>query len=237
MNNHCGNCCNNCRGELCASKVPIFENLNNEELLKIVNTINHKEYAKGDVVFTEGNVANTLFFINEGKIKLYKYTKDGKEQILHVLSEGDFFGELELIKPSKYGFNSKAIIDSKICTLTKDEMKEIMMKNPEIGIKVLETVGERLSKVESLVQNLATNDVDSRMAYLLTDLMEKYGENIEKNISIELPLSREEMANFIGVTRETISRKLKKFEDEKLIKILGTKIIIVLDEEGLKNYI
>lgn len=237
MNNHCGNCCNNCRGELCASKVPIFENLNNEELLKIVNTINHKEYAKGDVVFTEGNVANTLFFINEGKIKLYKYTKDGKEQILHVLSEGDFFGELELIKPSKYGFNSKAIIDSKICTLTKDEMKEIMMKNPEIGIKVLEAVGERLSKVESLVQNLATNDVDSRMAYLLTDLMEKYGENIEKNISIELPLSREEMANFIGVTRETISRKLKKFEDEKLIKIVGTKIIIVLDEEGLKNYI
>ncbi|ETI89258.1 MAG: Crp/Fnr family transcriptional regulator [Clostridium butyricum] len=237
MNNHCGNCCNNCRGELCASKVPIFENLNNEELLKIVNTINHKEYAKGDVVFTEGNVANTLFFINEGKIKLYKYTKDGKEQILHVLSEGDFFGELELIKPSKYGFNSKAIIDSKICTLTKDEMKEIMMKNPEIGIKVLETVGERLSKVESLVQNLATNDVDSRMAYLLTDLMEKYGENIEKNISIELPLSREEMANFIGVTRETISRKLKKFEDEKLIKIVGTKIIIILDEEGLKDYI
>lgn len=237
MNNHCGNCCNNCRGELCASKVPIFENLNNEELLKIVNTINHKEYAKGDVVFTEGNVANTLFFINEGKIKLYKYTKDGKEQILHVLSEGDFFGELELIKPSKYGFNSKAIVDSKICTLTKDEMKEIMMKNPEIGIKVLEAVGERLSKVESLVQNLATNDVDSRMAYLLTDLMEKYGENIEKNISIELPLSREEMANFIGVTRETISRKLKKFEDEKLIKIVGTKIIIVLDEEGLKNYI
>lgn len=156
---------------------------------------------------------------------------------MHVLSEGDFFGELELIKPSKYGFNSKAIIDSKICTLTKDEMKEIMMKNPEIGIKVLETVGERLSKVESLVKNLATNDVDSRMAYLLTDLMEKYGENIEKKISMELPLSREEMANFIGVTRETISRKLKKFEDEKLIKIVGTKIIIILDDEGLKNYI
>lgn len=237
MNSHCGNCCNNCRGELCASKVPIFENLNNEELLEVVNTINHKEYNKGDVIFTEGNVANTLYFINEGKIKLYKYTKDGKEQILHVLSEGDFFGELELIKPSKYGFNAKAIVDSKICTLTKDEMKDIMMGNPEIGIKVLEAVGERLSKVESLVQNLATNDVDSRMAYLLTDLMEKYGETIGNNISIELPLSREDMASFIGVTRETISRKLKKFEDEKLIKIVGTKNIIILDQEGLKDYI
>ena len=237
MNSHCGNCCNNCRGELCASKVPIFENLNNEELLEVVNTINHKEYNKGDVIFTEGNVANTLYFINEGKIKLYKYTKDGKEQILHVLSEGDFFGELELIKPSKYGFNAKAIVDSKICTLTKDEMKDIMMGNPEIGIKVLEAVGERLSKVESLVQNLATNDVDSRMAYLLTDLMEKYGEIMEDNISIKLPLSREDMASYIGVTRETISRKLKKFEDEKLIKIVGTKNIIILDQEGLKDYI
>ena len=237
MNNNCSNCCNNCRGELCASKIPIFENLNNEELLEIVNTINHKEYVKGDVIFTEGNRANTLYFINEGKIKLYKYTKDGKEQILHVLSEGEFFGELELIKVSKYGFNSKAIVNAKICTLTKDEMKDIIMRKPEIGIKVLETVGERLSKVESLVQNLATNDVDSRMAYLLTDLMEKYGEITEDNISIKLPLSREDMASFIGVTRETISRKLKKFEDEKLIKIVGTKNIIIIDEEGLKDYI
>lgn len=237
MNKHCGNCCNSCRGELCASKVPIFENLNNEELLEIVKTINHKEYIKGDVIFTEGNIANTLYFVNEGKIKLYKYTKDGKEQILHVLSEGDFFGELDLIKPSKYGFNAKAIVDSKICTLTKEEMKDIMMRNPEIGIKLLETVGERLAKVENLVQNLATNDVDSRMAYLITDLMEKYGEPTGNNISIKLPLSREEMANYIGVTRETISRKLKKLEDENLIKIIGTKNIVILDEEGLRDYI
>lgn len=237
MNIHCGNCCNNCRGGLCASKVPIFENLNRDELVEIVNRINHKEFSKGGVIFNEGNIANTLYFINEGKIKLYKYTKDGKEQILHILSEGDFFGELELIKPSKYGFNSKAIEDAKICTLTKEEMKDIMMKNPEIGIKVLETVGERLSKVENLVQNLATNDVDSRMAYLIIELMEKYGENVDGNISVKLPISREDMASFIGVTRETISRKLKKLEDENLIKIIGTKTIIIIDEEGLRNYI
>ncbi|WP_251862219.1 Crp/Fnr family transcriptional regulator [Clostridium sp. Marseille-Q2269] len=237
MNNNCGNCCNSCRGQLCASKVSIFENLNNEELLEIVKTINHKEYAKGDTIFTEGNVANTLYFINEGNIKLYKYTKDGKEQILHILSEGEFFGELDLIKPSKYGFNAKAIVNSKMCTLTKDEMKDIIMRKPEIGIKVLETVGARVAEVENLVQNLATNDVDSRLAYLLTDLMEKYGEVAENCISIKLPLSREDMANYIGVTRETISRKLKKFEDEKLIKIVGSKKIIILDEEGLKDYI
>jgi CRP/FNR family transcriptional regulator len=69
------------------------------------------------------------------------------------------------------------------------------------------------------------------------DLMEKYGDASEEKVSIKLPLSREDMANYIGVTRETISRKLKKFEDEELIKIVGTKNIIILDEEGIKDYI
>lgn len=237
MNSSCSNCCNNCRGELCASKVPIFENLNYQELLEIVNIINHKELKKGDTIFSEGGIANTLYFINEGKIKLYKVTKDGKEQILHILSEGDFFGELELLKVSTYGFSSKAIMDSKICTLTKDEMKKIMLKNPEISMKVLETLAKRLSSVENLAQNLATNDADSRIAYLLIDLSEKYGEKTDKNISIKLPLTREDMANYIGVTRETISRKLKKFEDENLIKLIGAKSILILDEEKLKDYI
>lgn len=234
MNN---GCCNKCNKKLCASKVPIFENLDCDELLEIVKMIVHKQFNKGDTIFTEGSPANTLFFVNEGKIKLYKYNKDGKEQILHILSEGDFFGELDLLKDSEYKFNSKAIEKVKICTLTKNEMKNIIMNNPQIGIKLLESVGQRLSAIENLAQNLSTNDVDSRIAYLLINLMEKYSEKIDKHKSIKLPITREDMANYIGVTRETISRKLKKFEDEHIIKLVGTKGIIVLDEEGLESYI
>lgn len=168
---------------------------------------------------------------------MYKYTKDGKEQILYILSEGDFFGELDLLKPSKYGFYSKAMLNSKICSITKEQMKNIIVKRPEIGIKILETVAERLIKVENMIQNLATNNADSRMAYLLIDLANKYGEIIEKDVFVTLPLSREEMANYIGVTRETISRKLRKFEKENLIKIVGTKKIIISNKEGLEKYI
>ena len=230
-------CHNNCREDICVRKVPIFENLNEEELFEIAKIINHKEYLKGDVIFTEGDAASILYFVNKGRIKLYKYTKEGKEQILHVLSEGDFFGELDLLKLSKYGFSSKAIVDSKICTITKIQMKDIIIKKPEIGIKLLETLAERLSRVENIAQNLATNDVDSRMAYLLVNLIEKYGRQQENDIFIKLPISREDMAGFIGVTRETISRKLKKFEDEKLIKIVGTRNIIILDENGLRRYV
>lgn len=234
MNN---SCCNRCSKKLCASKVPIFENLDCDELLEIVENIVHKQFNKGDTIFTEGSSADTLFFVNEGKIKLYKYNKDGKEQILHILSEGDFFGELDLLKTSKYKFNSKAIDNVKICTLTKKEVTNIIMKNPKIGIKLLESVGQRLSAIESLAQNLSTNDVDARIAYLLINLLDKYAVKGTEHTTINLPITREDMANYIGVTRETISRKLKKFEDEGIIKLISTKKILVLDEDGLSDYI
>lgn len=228
----CGKC-----SRFCASRVPIFENLDCNELEEIVEEIEHKTFDKGTMIFSEGSEANTLFFINEGKIKLYKYNKDGKEQILHILTNGDFFGELDLIKSSTYKFNAKAMDNAKICTLKKSEVKNIIMKKPEIAIKLLESVGERLAAIENLAQNLSTNDVDARIAYLLLNLMDKYSEDSNGKKLIKLPLSREDMASYIGVTRETISRKLKKLEDECLIKIIGTKNILILDEEGLSDYI
>lgn len=229
--------CRECNKKLCAAKVPIFENLSCDELEEIVKKINHRVYKKNDIVFSEGNQANTLYFVNEGNIKLYKYNKDGKEQILHMLSDGDFFGELDLVKISEYKFNAKAIKDTKICSLKNDEMKTIINKKPEIAIKFLESLGQRLSAIENLAQNLSTNDIDARIAYLLINLMDKHLEVSDGVKSIKLPISREDMANYIGVTRETISRKLRKFEDENLIKVIGTKKILILDEDGLKNYI
>lgn len=231
----CG--CSNCQKKLCASKVPMFENLECDELVAIVNKIKHKSFEKGELIFREGNTSDVLYFVNIGRIKIYKYTKNGKEQILHILSEGDFFGELNLLKSTIYTFNAKAIDKTNLCILTKQEFKNIMIQHPEISIKLLESVGHRLSEAENLAQNLATNDIDSRLAYLILDLTEKYGMFNEKYLSIKLPLSREEMANYIGVTRETISRKLKKFEDEGLIKLVGTKKMMILDKEKLEDYI
>lgn len=231
------NCCDNCRKDVCTKKVPIFTVLNSCELIDVLEKIVHKNFKKNEIIFLEGGTAKTLYFINEGKIKLYKYTKDGKEQIMHILSEGDFFGELNLLKESKYGFNAKAIEDCKICTLTNDNFKEILLGKPEISIKILEVMGERLSRIENLAQNLATNDIDARITYLLLDLSQKYGKEKYNNINIDLPINREDMANYIGITRETVSRKLKKFEEEGLIKIVGTKKIVILDKEKLSKYI
>ena len=136
------NCCDNCRKDVCTKKVPIFAVLNSCELIDVLEKIVHKEFEKNEIIFSEGGKAETLYFVNEGKIKLYKYTKDGKEQILHILSEGDFFGELNLLRESEYGFNAKAIENCKICTLGKDKFKDILLNKPEISIKILEVIVE-----------------------------------------------------------------------------------------------
>jgi len=229
--------CKDCKTSLCASKVAIFSNLSNQELIEIISMTGHEGYKKGDSIFFEGKEANTLFLINQGKIKLFKYTKDGREQILDILSEGDFFGELNLFKEGEYSFNAEAVEATKLCTLTKENMREIILRRPEIALKILEVIGERLTKLETLAQNLATNDVEVRIANLIFELKEKYGRNISNGIEIKLPITREDMSHYAGVARETISRKLKKFEEEGIIKLIGNKKMIILDEEKLENYI
>lgn len=228
--------CSKCT-EFCLNKVSIFKNLENSQKIDILKKIEHKKFKKGDVIFNEGDDSKSLFFISYGRMKLYKYTTDGKEQIISILSEGDFYGELDILKESKYRVNAKAITDCRICTITSRDFKELMSTRPELALAVIDSLTERLTEAEGLVRSLATNDIEARVAYLLVSLIDKYGEKKNNTIEISIPLTREDMANYIGVARETISRKLKKLEDEGIIKLAGNKKIIVLNREFFYDYI
>jgi len=230
--------CDRCRHNLCAAKVPIFSFLSDAELRKIIAMTGHKAYKKGEIICSEGHSSDTLFILNEGQVKLSKITKEGKEQIVHILTSGDFFGEMNLFGGSKsYNFSAYAISDVKICTLTKKDMDKILLDNPEISLKLLREVTRRLAETENLAQNLATNDAEVRVAYMLLEFSEKYGLKSSEGIEIKLPVNREEMANYSGVTRETISRKLAGFEQEGFIELIGNKVIIIKDEEALRAFV
>ena len=230
--------CANCNHTLCAKKVPIFSFLSDEELKKIVDMTGHKSYKKGDLLCSEGEKSDTLFIINEGGVKISKLTKDGKEQIVHIFTSGDFFGELSLFSNNEtYNFDVYAISDLKICTLTKQNMNEILMSNPEISLKLLQVITKRLTQTENLAQNLATNDAEIRIAYMLLEFAEKYGVPTDQGLQVKLPINREEMANYVGVTRETISRKLSIFEELDIISLKGNKILIIKRLDMLKSYV
>ncbi|MEK6264671.1 MAG: Crp/Fnr family transcriptional regulator, partial [Clostridium sp.] len=194
------NCnCEKCTNSLCAKKVPIFSFLSDDELIKIIDMTGHKVYKKGDMLCSQGEKSDTLFIINEGQVKISKLTKEGKEQIVHIFTGGDFFGELSLFSSDElFNFDAYAISNVKICTLTKQDMDKIIMSNPEISLKLLKVISKRLSQTENLAQNLATNDAEIRIAFMLLEFGEKYGVSIDEGLQIKLPINREEMANYVG---------------------------------------
>lgn len=233
-----GNCnhhaCN--QGEpICARHISIFSALSDSELQNIIKMVIRREYIKGEVLCREGETSDNLFLIRDGKIKLSKMTRDGKEQILHILTKGDFFGETNLFDDIASSFTATAINNAKICTLSRANLEGILKQNPEISMKILKELSHRLAETEDLAKVLATKDVEARIASMLLEFSEKYGKLVDDNIHIELPINREDMANYCGVTRETISRKLSKFESEDIINLKGNKIIIVKDIDILKD--
>ncbi len=235
--NHKGCNCGKCTHKFCASKVPIFSTLSQEELAELNSLKINKDYKKGEILFFEGDQMESLYIINQGRVKVFKYTKEGKEQILYILSEGDIFGELSLFRSEKLTFNVEALEDVNTCILTKRNFEVILGKRPEISMKILEVMGERLIKMETLIQSLGTKDIEARIATFLLELIPEYTKSRGSIREIELPLSREEIANYIGVTRETISRKLGKMQEEGILKVKGIKKIIILNEEALKAYL
>lgn len=227
--------CKKCKGRYCAGKTSIFSILEEPQLKEITDKITRKTYKKGEMIFFEGDVSDKLYVINHGKVKVFKYTKDGKEQILYITSDGDFIGDLSLLKKDEFKFNAEALEDVSMCQLTKYDFDSIVMENPEIALKILEVLYERIHKLEDLIQNLSTKDIETRISGLLLGFIKDFGEPENNTIRLELPLTREDMANYIGVTRETISRKLNSMQEEGILELLGNRTIIIKDLEYLEE--
>ena len=219
----------------CARNISIFASLTDNELKDVVNTVKRKEYIKGEIICREGEILNKLLLIRDWKIKISKMTKDGKEQILHILTKGDFLGESNLFNDEASRFSVTAITNARICTISKENLEDILIKNPPISLKIIKEISKKLSETEDLSKVLATKDIVSRVASMLVEFSTKYGQEDEEGILIKLPINREDMANYCGVTRETISRKLSKFESDKLISVRGNKIIIITELEKLRE--
>ena len=235
---NCDCCCEKCASRLYAREVPIFESLSEEELDRIISIRKHMFLKKGESLFLEGDKVSKLFIISEGMIKISKTTVTGKEQIINILTVGDFLGESNILGDThEINVSATAVKNTELCTISREDLKEILYSNPEIALKLLSELNKRLSEVENLSKNLSNNNPESRICYMLIEFSEKYGKIITDSIEIELPLNREGMANYCGLARETLSRKLSYLENKNIIDIIGTKKIRIRSLELLEKEI
>lgn len=227
--------CSHCSNKLCMHKVPIFSTLNHEDIIKIAALIEHKEYKKGESIFGIGDKLDSIIIINEGSAKAVKYTPEGREQILYVFAEGDFFGEQYLLTNQTATYTVEALQTLKVCMLTKTQFQQLLLNHPTMAIKIIEELGERMLRLENTMQSMGVRSVDARVCTLLIDFLNKFGKNVQEGILIRLPLSREGMANYLGVARETVSRKLGQLESDGIIRSVTNKSILILDLKSLEE--
>lgn len=168
-------------------------------------------------------------------MKIYKYLTDGREQILYIYSKGDFVGAFNLLKEDEYKYNAKALEDTVISTLSKSQFNEIAIKNPNITLKILEKAYERIRWAEDLVDRLSSHNADSKVAGLLLDMIEEFGEETKNGTILNLFMNREDMGNYTGISRETMTRKLLLFQELGHIDLIGTKKILILNKKKLEE--
>ena len=235
MNKHENHNCEKCHHNLCVEKVPIFSGLTSEELNKLASLIMKKKYEKGELIVIEASHLENLIIIDKGKVKVFCYTIEGKEQILYILDQGDFFGEKNLLNKQSSTYNVEALETTHICMINKNDFQKLLITYPTIGIKIIEELCNRMDKIENAVQNMSTKNIEWRINSLLIEFAERYGRNHSRGIMVELPLSREGIANYIGTARETVSRKLSLLQDKGVIDMIGNKQILILDINALKH--
>jgi len=218
------------------AKIPMFQDLATEEMNQIGQLARVRNYKKNMIVFIEGEPGEALYFVISGKVKISKTTADGREQILHILQPGDVFAEVVLFDGGPYPATSEVIESGQIGMLLNDDVENLIRSNSEIALKLLKLMSKRLRMAQRQVRDLALKDTYGRLAAMLLMLGKEHGEETTEGIKIDLPLSRQELANLIGTTRETVTRVLGDFKKYKCLD-LDKQAIIIINQEKLKTWL
>lgn len=184
--------------------------------------VNH--YKRKQVVYSEGNHPNRLYFIQKGKVKTYKTNEAGKELTTGLYNEGDFFGYTALLEETVYKETAEAFEESTIAVIPKEEFDTLLLTNPEVTHKFIKLLAKNIAEKETQLLGLAYNSLRKRVADALLSLQAKYQQQNQDKFSIHI--SREDLANIAGTATESLIRTLSDFKTERLIEIADGYITI-----------
>jgi CRP-like cAMP-binding protein len=192
---------------------------------------NTNYYKKRHVIYSEGNHPNRLFYVQKGKVKLFKTNDDGKDLTIGLYGEGDYFGYMALLENSVYRENAEALEDAEIAMIPREEFDALIKENQVVMKKFLQILAGNITEKEDQLLGLAYNSLRKRVADALIMLRDKFS-NGEPSFSIHI--SREDLANIAGTATESLIRTLSDFKAEKMIDIKDGSIVL-LNEKKLAN--
>jgi DNA-binding response OmpR family regulator len=195
---------------------------------------NANSYKKKELIYSEGNHPNRLYYILKGKVKVYKTNEDGKELVTDLYSAGDFLGHIALLEGTIYKDSAEALEKTEIAIIPKEDFDEIISMNTDVAKKFIQLLAKNVSEKENLLLALAYNSLRRKVADALLKVQKKY--KLENNDNFEIDMSRENLASIAGTATESLIRTLSDFRQEKLIDITKGNITI-LNKEKLENLV
>ena len=212
----------------------LFAGLKEEDLKRIRAIASLKKVEKKEILFSDGEEARGFYVILSGKIKLYKVSPEGKEQILHIVSAPDAFAEAALFLEGSYPAFAEALTDCQLLFFPKRDFIQLIEKNPQLSINMIVTLSHYLKRFTSLIEELSLKEVSSRVAKYLMDLSLKLSKEGKSPKEVELDLSKTQLALKLGTISETLSRTLAKMKAKGIIEVKKNRIFI-LNREALEE--
>lgn len=211
--------------------IPLFQGLSRGECEDLAMIVVDQVIRRGQTIFEEGDEGEGFYVVVSGRVKVFKLSPDGKEQILHIFGAGEPFGEAAVFAGEKFPANAEALEESRVFFFPRPAFVELIGQNPSLALNMLAVLSRRLRKLSSLVEDLSLKEVPGRLAAYLLYL----SEGNKKAVEVQLDVSKNQLASLLGTIPETLSRILAKLTREGFIKSNGPRQIRLLDRKGLEE--
>lgn len=198
----------------CIDAVPLFQSLTIQQKGQLHSLIQYKHYARGETIYSPGQTADSLYVLNSGRLRVYRLADTGKEQLIRIVNQGEFTGELALFKKGTYEAFTEALTDCCICAIKHSDFRALLIQYPLISIEMLSVFAQRLGTSEQQTAWATTETVKDRLLHFLISLVN----SAEEEPIVELNMAKKDLASYLGTTSESLSRELAHLEKEKVIK-------------------
>jgi CRP/FNR family transcriptional regulator len=213
----------------------IFDSFNTTELGRLLCILEELELPKHHVIFSPGMPADSIYFIEKGRIRVTRLSGEGKAVILALLGPGDLIGEAAW-DVGDHDSYAATLEESKVYHISREAFHSFIRENPEFGLRLIQILGIRLKQAHSRIEDLVFRQVPSRVARLLISLAESHGKVTPNGIRVEFPLTHQEIADLVGSSRVTVTQILNKFRTSRWIQI-ESKRVTIHNLEALENMI
>ncbi len=218
-------------GKMMLQRSPLFRGLPAPALERVAGLATQRNYREGELIFSQGDPGDALYAVVSGRIRISSGAADGREVFLNIMEPGDTFGEIALLDGGTRTATAVVMAASELVSLRREHLAELLEREPKVAIELLRLCGERLRWTSGLVEDASLLDAPARLAKRLLSLGQLHGERAGDGFSLRI--SQEDLANFLGVSRQAVNQQLQVWKARGWVEI-GRGVVTVRDEAAIR---